>query len=154
MDGYMSKPIVINDLRHLLSTLTPVAVPTKPPTPPEEPVAVEAILELKTLNFLRQELCNNKPELFTEMLTCYLQESQKLVQDIVAALDSARWQEVAVAAHNLKSSSASFGALSLAALCRELEQEGRRGQVQNPQQKRDQLRQRYDLVLEALAVWS
>jgi PAS domain S-box-containing protein len=150
MDGYLSKPIVIDNLRHLLSTLTPVAVPTQPPT---EPAVVAAVLEVKTLNFLRQELCNNQPELFTEMLTCYLQESQKLVQDIVAALDSGHWHEVAAAAHNLKSSSASFGALSLAALCRELEQEGRRGEVQNPQQKRDELRQRYDLVLEALAVW-
>jgi len=148
MDDYLSKPIVIADLQALLRGLKPLRERL------EAPETDAPVIEAKTLEFIRDDLCGGDPQLFGEMVTCYRQESEKLMASLTAALATGDWPEVVKTAHTLKSSSASLGLSALAEACKALETEGRQGEISQPQQKKEDLQRRYYGVIEALAAWS
>ncbi|MFN5514659.1 MAG: PAS domain S-box protein [Cyanobacteriota bacterium] len=146
MDDYLSKPIVIADLQTLLMGLN--AADPAPEAEPEAPV-----IEARTLEFIRDDLCGGDPQLFGEMLTCYRQESEQLMANLTAALGAGDWPEAVKAAHTLKSSSASLGLSALAESCKALESEGRQGEIAQAQSKKEDLQRRYYIAIEALGAW-
>lgn len=148
MNDYLSKPIVIADLQALLMGLKAELDAPAPATP--DPPALDS----KTLKFVRDDLCGGDPQLFGEMVACYRQESEKLMANLTAALERGDWPEVVKAAHTLKSSSAALGLSALAEYCKDLESEGRQGEISQPRQKKEDLQRRYYGVVEALGAWS
>ncbi|QHU99113.1 histidine kinase [Synechocystis sp. CACIAM 05] len=169
MDGYISKPISISQLRKVLQD-TP-ALTTSPQaeenistlgdkiTIVEEQTMVkptnvtESPLDPTAIAFLRDDLCGGDLTLFGEMVACYCQESQKLIEELVQGLEVEDFAVIRRTAHSLKSSSASLGAQQLSTFCQQLEKNAGSGNLGlgSPPQLVDRCRQLHIAVVEALA---
>ncbi|MEB3159915.1 MAG: response regulator, partial [Synechocystis sp.] len=121
MDGYLSKPIVIQELRDLLNQTAPVDLPPDAETDPNSPPDPTALLDPTAIAFLRDTLCDHDPQLFVDMLDCFRTESQTLVEQILQGLANQDHNQIKRAAHSLKSSSASVGASQFVAFLKQLE---------------------------------
>src|SRR4051812_9419899 len=62
------------------------------------------------------------PAFLAEMIDAYLDDTVGLFETIDGALAGGRPDELRRAAHSLKSNSATFGAMTLSAICREIEE--------------------------------
>jgi HPt (histidine-containing phosphotransfer) domain-containing protein len=69
------------------------------------------------------------PDIFTRIVSQYIQTSQEMVARVRQAVLSKDATELRAAAHRLKSCSAQLGAVALAADCRELELMGACGEL-------------------------
>ncbi|WP_375514980.1 PAS domain S-box protein [uncultured Nostoc sp.] len=87
---------------------------------------------------------------FVELIECYLTETPRLVQDISTAITTQDAQTLLNSAHQLKSSSASVGAMALAQLCKVLEAQGCNSKLENSLELISQLYQEYEQVKTAL----
>lgn len=131
MDDYVSKPIRMDELKQALSKClpissrlyssvsfnsslsTPVSVPLTSNTPVIDYNALQTILEM---------VPNDSTQLLAELITSYLEDAPKLLQEMQTAVADRNLVAMQYAAHTLKSASATLGATALADLCRELEQ--------------------------------
>lgn len=77
------------------------------------------------LQNLREEIGDN--EFLRDLIDTYLEEAPRLLDNIQHAIDHHDAEAMKNAAHTLKSTSATFGARDLAALCQEIETLGRAG---------------------------
>jgi HPt (histidine-containing phosphotransfer) domain-containing protein len=64
-------------------------------------------------------------DLFTELVALFVEDAERLVGELQAALAEGDAHRLERCAHTLKSSSASLGAVRLSAICFELEKRGR-----------------------------
>jgi HPt (histidine-containing phosphotransfer) domain-containing protein len=64
-----------------------------------------------------------------ELMDAYFDDSPQLLAALHQALESGNTESLRRAAHSFKSNSANFGALALAALCKELEELGKRNEL-------------------------
>ena len=87
---------------------------------------------------------------FAELINCYLTETPKLIEKIKAAVTNQDAQALWENAHNLKSTSASVGAILLAQLCKQLETQGRKNNVQGTLEIYLQLHKEFEHVKTAL----
>jgi HPt (histidine-containing phosphotransfer) domain-containing protein len=71
------------------------------------------------------------PDLRVRLMTIFLKTSLPLMEGIRAALISSDRQLLTTSAHTLKSTSLSLGAMTLGAICAELEQIGREDALQD-----------------------
>ena len=94
----------------------------------------------------------NAPQILAEMIDCYLEESAKLLQAMQHAATVGDGAALLKAAHMLKSSSASLGALTLSKMCKELEAIGRAGTTLDAPDKMLQLEAEYYKVKAALQI--
>jgi len=125
---FLSKPVLINDLKTLLLKYFPKASVAQPK---EEPQQKEIGLQTKNniasfaLNAEALEqllmLDDNNPGLFQSLIVRYKTEGQRLLAEIERQLNAKQAEPVRKAAHTLKSSSASFGATDLAGICKDIE---------------------------------
>ena len=67
-----------------------------------------------------------------ELVDTYLEEGDRLVEDLVVAAAAGDIEAMVRPAHSMKSSSLNVGALELGALCRGLEEDARGGAVDDP----------------------
>jgi PAS domain S-box-containing protein len=148
MDDYVSKPIKIEDLALALSkcplrnTSEFTAI-----TPNQE----QTIIDPKILNSLRDMMSGDEAA-FQQLLNCYLLASPKCIDNIKQAQAIQDAETLWQAAHTLKSSSASVGAMNLAAICQQLEAKGRSRDLANLEEICSQLCQEYELVKKALEI--
>ena len=132
MDDFLTKPVTRAQLEITLARWfdlteasgtpqTPAATPTISTV---EPVPLEpSCLDASTLKRLRNTLgaaCDR-------VLTVYFESTPKTIDKLTAAVNSRDAAALRLHAHSLKSSSATIGALTLAAIAAELEQLGRDG---------------------------
>ncbi len=108
-----------------------------------------AKIDAKILQSLR-DIVRGDRVVFAELIKCYLTETPRLVQDISTAIANRDAQTIWKAAHQLKSSSASIGAIALAQLCKVLEAQGRSSELENTVELLPQLYQEYEQVKTAL----
>jgi HPt (histidine-containing phosphotransfer) domain-containing protein len=73
------------------------------------------------------ETTGNDPAFLAELIDTYLTDSVVVLADMRQSIVSADSETLRRAAHSLKSNSATFGALHLSGMCRELEQQARQG---------------------------
>ncbi|MFN6461704.1 MAG: PAS domain S-box protein [Nostoc sp. DedVER02] len=106
-------------------------------------------IDAKILQSLRNMVRGDRV-VFAELIGCYLTETPKLVQDISTAIATQDAQTVWKTAHQLKSSSASIGAIALAQVCKLLEAQGRSSELDNSVELLTQLYQEYQQVKTAL----
>ncbi|MDE2366929.1 MAG: Hpt domain-containing protein, partial [Betaproteobacteria bacterium] len=152
MDDYVSKPVQLTHLNAVLQKwlpstshegqpasaaplpsvppVPPVAAPdTIPMTAPAAPVirsAGEKPVEVRVL----EELVGNDPEVIGEFLRDFRASSGRIAAEIRSACQAGQAQIAGAAAHKLKSSARSVGALALGELCAEMERTGKAGDMQ------------------------
>jgi PAS domain S-box-containing protein len=68
-------------------------------------------------------------EFIEQLVKMFLQDSDRLVQEMKTKLQQERQDDFVRAAHSLKSSSAQVGAMNLSGYCKRLEQMGKQGQL-------------------------
>ena len=134
MDDYISKPIRVEELMKSLEQVQP-ARKAQRPTPPEvtTPVMPDSrpAVDQTVLDNLRTVL----HEEAGEVVGIFLDNGAKLLEEMCQALSKQDASAMEHAAHTLKSSSATFGALALSELCKELERMGREKQLAGAEEK-------------------
>lgn len=90
----------------------------------------QEILDANVIQGLRELGGEDDPGLLVELIDLYLADAPQRMCEIENALATCDWKLLERAAHTLKSASANIGALSLSALCRELEFKARSGDAQ------------------------
>lgn len=104
-----------------------------------------ATIDTKVLRELRKML-RGESGAFAELISCYLTEAPKLIQDIQTAINTDDAATLWNTAHKFKSSSGSVGAVLLAQLCKQLESKGRSNNLAGIAEIGSQLCQEYELV--------
>lgn len=84
------------------------------------------LIDQATITALKESLGD---DFLPELIATYLEETPSLIHDLHQALAEGNAQVFQRAAHSIKSSSASLGALSYAALAKELEMAGKAGDL-------------------------
>jgi signal transduction histidine kinase/CheY-like chemotaxis protein/HPt (histidine-containing phosphotransfer) domain-containing protein len=164
MDDYLSKPIRVNELQEALRrarslampnaknenlsagvTAQEVAQPSQPeleaePNLESEYRVLEAdesaqALDETVLQRLRESVGD---EFFQELVEVFVSESGTMMAELHRAASEGDTESLHRVAHTLKSNSASFGAMSLSELCREMEEKSK---IQTPETTRAQVEQ-------------
>ena len=138
MDDYLVKPIGIADLVAALERAAAEAGPFTgaeeaiPPTQTVSPLPLEAPagLDPKSWARLHASLGARANDLLPGIARSFASESEGLLASARAAASAERHDELHRAVHTLKSTSASFGALALSALCREAEARAKEGETE------------------------
>ncbi|WP_299409217.1 response regulator [Acaryochloris sp. IP29b_bin.148] len=168
MDGYITKPVRMNELRDVLSRCQPIVesnrekpMPaTNQPGPVKEDIfshvittasAEDAemeptIIDPTVLDNFRQLAGENATLLIADLLSTYLEDAPGLVDNIQQAVDKANPKALSEAAHALKSASANLGAKQLSTLCAEAETLGRVGSMEGAQETTAQISQAYQTI--------
>ena len=133
MDDYLVKPIGIADLVSALERAASEAAPLagaeaeiagpEPATPLEAPPGLDA----RAWARLHASLGARANDLLPGIARSFASESEGLLASARAAAAAERPGELHRAVHTLRSTSASFGALALSALCREAEARAKEG---------------------------
>jgi len=91
----------------------------------QPPKSAQDVLDASVIEGLRELGGEEDPGLLLELIDLYLADAPQRMSEIEQALASGDWKLLERAAHTLKSASANIGALSLSALCQELELKAR-----------------------------
>ncbi len=158
MDDFLSKPFYINELQSMLVRwLGPrisaqTVVPDVSERVSEKNEGAASLLDQKRLDMIRAMQHDNSPSVLDKIIVMYNESSPELMRCIHDAVDKGNADSLREAAHNLKSSSANLGATDFAALCRELENMGSMGKVdESCSELLGQLDEAYKQVVEALS---
>ncbi|WP_081665816.1 PAS domain S-box protein [Marinimicrobium sp. LS-A18] len=122
-DDYLVKPVLLDTLKASLERWTHPSAqqPAIRRTESGRVVLVSEALDLRVL----QDLIGGDDELLAEFVESFRTSSEELVARLREAAGRGRWESVADAAHSLKSSARSVGALGLADRSLALERWGR-----------------------------
>ncbi|MFT5482488.1 MAG: signal transduction histidine kinase/DNA-binding response OmpR family regulator [Halieaceae bacterium] len=110
MDDYLSKPMLINILREKIERWMPAS--NSQTTYTEPPVDVSVL----------EELVGDDPEIIDELLQIFRTSSATTASELRAACHAKKAKKASEAAHKLKSSARSVGAIVLGELCEAMEQ--------------------------------
>lgn len=111
-------------------------------TNPINPEALETMLQM----------VGGDTAFLAEMIDAYLADSPQLLAELRQALAAGDADRLRRAAHSLKSNSENFGAHSLAALARKLEELGKIGSLADAHHLTEQATAEYDRVKRALEI--
>ncbi|MEB3291898.1 MAG: GAF domain-containing protein [Synechococcales bacterium] len=141
MDGFLSKPVQLEDLRQLLqscltqgnareSLLEPTPILPKTSVSPlslaPEPIALAPDPIDRTVWENLQTLGEQESTTFLQdILHSYLEQSQMLMNRLQQAIQTENFAEMEASTHTLKSISASIGAFALSNYCHEVETRSR-----------------------------
>jgi CheY-like chemotaxis protein len=128
MDDYLSKPFNINQIQTILFHWfdTPESADssqnTAPQTEDSQPKDThELVLDANVLNVIRDLQIEGEPDLLSEVITTFFEDTDLIIDDLDAALLQQDIEVIMKDVHKLKSSSASVGALSLSDAAKFLE---------------------------------
>ena len=163
MDDYLSKPFTLERLRTTLTRWLPsppvhdtratetTEVSCGDPHPRETPPPSHLnILDHKMLDSLRALQRKGGRDIVRTVIDQYLYETPQLLQALRTAIDRDDAKGLHSTAHALKSTSATVGAMTSSALCKELEMMGRTEQLTHAGAVLAQLEADYPLVQAAL----
>lgn len=97
------------------------------------PATYEPVVDWSTLDSFKALQRPGTPDIRKKLIGTYLATSPALIDAIHTALRAGDAPEVGRAAHSLKSSSMSIGAVAVGTLCAELEQRGKQNDLGNPE---------------------
>lgn len=106
-----------------------------------------SVIDLPTFEALKEAM---GADYINELVQAYFEETPQLLSKLQQALAKQDCEAFRQAAHSIKSTSNSFGALQLGALAKELEMMGREGQLGGAAGKVEALVSDYSLVQKAL----
>jgi two-component system, sensor histidine kinase and response regulator len=141
MDDYMTKPIDLEALRRKLEHWMRSVQPVSEPAPAAgEALAAHAtptngkVLDDSVLMQLKSLASPKRPQFFTKLVQRYAGESQRYLADLRSAVEQADIERLRQAAHSLKGSSGSIGAVQVQRLCAELETFAKSGTLSGAEQ--------------------
>jgi PAS domain S-box-containing protein len=118
MDDYMAKPVKIETFATIinkwLSTGGQQAIPN------DVVKTKTADIDLSTLHDLRDRTANN-PDIYAGIINTFLKQADELIATIRTAIEENDRTTLGTAAHKLRGSSATVGALGMARLCTDIE---------------------------------
>ncbi len=126
MDDYLSKPTPLEKLKAMLTNWLPVAAEPVPDL--NVPLAPQAAALLPVDVSVLKTLVGDDAAVIREFLQDFRASSARIAAELRAACQQGRATVAGAAAHKLKSSARSVGALKLGDLCAELEQAGKTGE--------------------------
>ncbi len=106
-------------------------------------MSVSSAIDLPTFEALKESM---GADFINELVQAYFEESPQLLASLQQALEKQDSELFRQAAHSIKSTSNSFGALQLGALAKELEMMGRARNLEGAAAKVEQLVQDYSAV--------
>lgn len=109
-------------------------------------------LDRSVLDELRELQSADDPHFLERVMTLYLTESPKLMEQLNQSVTAANAAEIVRAAHSLKSSSGSIGAVAMGVLCAEMVAAGRAGKVSNARDMYENVASEHARVLAALRI--
>ncbi len=125
MDDYLSKPVLLEDLRAALSHGARAALPAPPP--PASPAAGDGeSFDPQYIEQLRQLQDRSGRELVSPVIDRFLAEAPLHLAALRRALAARDDHKFVFVAHTFKGGCAQLGARRLAEICRDLEMRGRR----------------------------
>lgn len=159
MDDYLSKPFRQEQLAGMLNRwfegvpprTTPPQANQAQPTDAEnsngcveEPASKASAIDRATLDAIRTLQQPGAPDLVHRMITVYLDDSEKKLQELRRVVRASQAPLIREVAHSLKSASATVGATALAALLKELEMLGRAQTLEGAPTLLDRIEQEYE----------
>ncbi|NER80088.1 MAG: response regulator [Leptolyngbya sp. SIO1D8] len=133
MDDYISKPIRVNELVQALEKCAASEAANNDTADPDgkipNEIAVEengkdSAIDYAVLHSFLDAVSSDRKQYLAMLLEIYEKEAVKLLDKIRESITQLNAQDLDIAAHTLKSSSASLGATKLAELCQKLENMG------------------------------
>ncbi len=140
MDDYLTKPIRVEELVAALLKTKSRLSDSQPPTP-ASPLDEMTFANLKA---------TMGADFIGELIATFLEDSPQLLAEMKRAYAANDLDSFRRAAHSLKSNSNNFGATTLAAQAKELEQMAREGNLQGADQKIAALEHAYQQVARTL----
>ena len=134
MNDYVSKPIRVEDLQHAFDRMPAISSTTVEETEEEE-VSSDSVIDYNVLSELVVMLGNDL-EFASGLIKDFLEDGAELMHNIRSAQEEGDASELERAAHTLKSSSATFGALSISDICKDLEEYGHKGDLGSDTKKK------------------
>lgn len=129
MDGYLSKPVQLAYLKEMLEKWLPPAN-SSPDLPASNAMAPKTAVTARPIDIsILEGLVGNDPAVINECLQSFRASATKTAAELNVAYHAGLTAEVAVAAHKLKSSARSVGALVLGELCAGMEEAGSANQA-------------------------
>jgi CheY-like chemotaxis protein len=158
MDDFLTKPIQLAELVAALNRcqaratvdITTLKSPEPQSSPPSPPAAEPPVFDPAAFQRLRATLGKQADGMLPALLDGYIAEAPKLIAEARRALAENRAADLRRAAHTLKSNSATFGAMRLSALARELEYAARDGTLENAGNLLARIQAAYDEALPLL----
>jgi CheY-like chemotaxis protein len=134
MDDYISKPFLLEQMASTLSYWFPEEGGADLTGAGENkglgvdqisqnPDAGEPILERALLEQIRELQMDDEPDLVSEVISTYLQDTEQIMENLLTADFTAANNVVKSSAHTLKSSSANVGAMRLSGMAKRLEEQ-------------------------------
>jgi CheY-like chemotaxis protein/HPt (histidine-containing phosphotransfer) domain-containing protein len=146
MDDYLSKPVQLAHLNAILQkwlppAATPAALPEAAPAPASPGTGLSAagaesghistVIGKKPVDIsVLEGLVGNEPEIVQEFLHDFRASSGRIAGELRSACEAGDPQAAGAAAHKLKSSARSVGALELGELSARMEQAGKAGDIE------------------------
>jgi CheY-like chemotaxis protein len=135
MDDYVSKPVQVEELIGALNKCRPCRLKSaRKRTETAEPPAVEQaspeVLNPKALAQLRIGLGRQADRLLPELIERFYVDADRLLGQARQALEQGHADDLRRASHSLKSTGATFGAMALSAVARQLENLARDGKLE------------------------
>jgi HPt (histidine-containing phosphotransfer) domain-containing protein len=106
-----------------------------------------SVIDMPTFEALKEAM---GADFLPELIQSYFEETPGLLSKLQQALVARDSDAFRQAAHSIKSTSNSFGALEFGALAKELEMMGREGKLENAPGKVESLVKDYELIRQAL----
>jgi HPt (histidine-containing phosphotransfer) domain-containing protein len=170
MDDFVSKPFRKEDLIEVVRHVTGERGDATPAVPPADPVsaetakadsdvatasavavATEPAIDKRSLDQINELDPSQNGELLNRIIDIYCENAEVLILELIQAAKDEDIDGAVRAAHSLKSSSANVGAQRLAALCRSMEQHGRKGDISAILRHLDPAWNEYQVAVDELA---
>ena len=162
MDDHLCKPYSRDQLSANIKRWKPGrTVYEKSPSPYRAPFEKEGLkgheekssyttLDQKVLKNLRDLEQKSDSDLLARLIEIYFETSKKHMQSLREAIDNEDSATLSQTAHTFKSSNGNMGALTLAALCKQLDEIGRSKMDHGAREVLSQVEIEYEAVREAL----
>ena len=153
MDDYLSKPVKLSELAEVLDRWSHSSAQFPEMAQPAAIVSTdrEDVIDLVVLESFRELQQEGEPDFLCELIELYLDDTTARLAELHAGLKQQDAPELERVAHRLRGSSGNLGIRQMQALCMEIEETLRNGEMDSVGMILTRLEAEFELVREALA---